>query len=272
MLGGSDDAYYLTVVIYNLADGTIKQIAKLKNHCNYSAVAKNGDEVTIIGGSYYGEVLSHIEVLSLKDNTSRVMNATYNIQYATAHAVGSGILIVGGIDDGGRVTNDIKLLKKDGTLHDFAVMKEARYRHCSILHEEMLFVLGGADDYKYLSSCETVNTRTRAVTRIASMNEARSYAACVFHPHYGIIVTGGWGGEGGKHLSSVEVLTNNTWSALPSMTTARGGHSACICNGKLYVIGGRWTPSVECYDFDTRKWKVHGKLPSHKAGASVFPW
>ncbi|KAJ7306513.1 hypothetical protein JRQ81_009869 [Phrynocephalus forsythii] len=58
----------------------------------------------------------------------------------------------------------------------------------------------------------------------------------------------------------------NEWDKIPSMLQVHVGGSLSALGGKLYVSGGydntfELSSMVECYDPETRKWSVAGKLP-----------
>ena len=67
-------------------------------------------------------------------------------------------------------------------------------------------------------------------------------------------------------------IASNTWHALPQMSTARHqGATAHVLGGKLYVIGGEWSPtgemaSVETYTIATGTWSAASALSTSRSG------
>ena len=80
-------------------------------------------------------------------------------------------------------------------------------------------------------------------------------AAIIFEDK--IIASGGWGmPSGGMALSSVESYSfeTNTWSYLPAMTIERYYHCACVFDGRIFVLGGDKTTSIEYFDPSLGQW------------------
>ena len=82
-------------------------------------------------------------------------------------------------------------------------------------------------------------------------------------------------------VSTVEMYdpSKDTWTAMPSMNSARTGLRALTYGGKIYALGGYTTPSVmdgqdsiEEYDPTTKKWTTVGTLNTEKGvfGACIY--
>jgi len=103
---------------------------------------------------------------------------------------------------------------------------------------------------------------------MASMSECRSnFAAVIFND--AIVAIGGYNGS--QRLSSVESFSfdTETWTAFPAMTTARVGHSAAVHDGKIYVIGGKDTDSVEMFDPAAQRWELSHDIKIKRFGSTL---
>lgn len=274
MFGGNDGQNCKSVAVYSLLDGKTKTIFTLRNACWNASVTNENKVFTVINHEKK-------EVVSLSDDTyfSYVKKISFTNDSGTAHAINDSIIVAGGVTSNGDTINSKVQLVYTERITTLARMKTPRFDHCSVLHDDMLYLIGGFDGKHRLYSCEMLDTRIKPYSKsnqtveIASLMEARSSAACVMVPNHGIVVTGGFD-EQGDALSSVEIYlpSDNAWFNLPPMIRPRTGHSACLCNGKVYVVGGFFEKSVECFDFNTEVWEIHGELPTDRWAARVFPW
>ena len=77
---------------------------------------------------------------------------------------------------------------------------------------------------------------------------------------------------GGKFLTGVEnsvekfTFFSGLWSSVAKMKHRRWGHSACVLQGKIFVVGGQNkrgqnVTQIECYDPVTNQWSspIFGK-------------
>ena len=62
----------------------------------------------------------------------------------------------------------------------------------------------------------------------------------------------------------------NTWSTVAPIPTARYSFAAAVCNGKVYVMGGRTANNqiapVEEYNPQTNSWTVKAQMPTPRTG------
>lgn len=123
----------------------------------------------------------------------------------------------------------------------------------------MIYIFGGNDDQKTLSSCERFNPLGNMWEPVPSMSQARSAAAAV--PLRGRIYVCG-GNHCGQTLSSVEAFdpTRDAWEVGPSLRHCRSAAGAAELQGKLYICGG-WggkqaLASCERLDPASGQWEV----------------
>lgn len=267
MFGGHDGEGCKSVALYSLVDKSTDKIFTLRNKCWDACVTRSNMEFIVMNHDKK-------EVVSLCDPYfSYVKKIGYAVDTATAHAVDDFVIVAGGVDPSGDKINPKYKMIQGERVRDFGGMLVPRFDHCGVLQDGRLYSIGGFNGTDRLYSCEVLDVRTQEVAEIAPLRNARSSAACIWVADHGIVVTGGYDTYGNA-LSSVEIYVpgERAWFSLPSMIRPRNGHSACVCNGKVYVLGGFHELTVECFDFDTYQWEMHGKLPTDRWGARAFAW
>ena len=76
-------------------------------------------------------------------------------------------------------------------------------------------------------------------------------------------------------MTSIGWAQADTWTTRPPMPTRRVGHSACVMDGKIYVIGGgesifgTYFSTVEVYDPATDTWTTKADMPTARSGLSA---
>ena len=122
-----------------------------------------------------------------------------------------------------------------------ADMPTARAVHATGVVDGKIYVIGGGDRNKVLSSVEEYNPLTNTWTKRADMPTARMFltASAVNGKIYAI------GGVANRiapwiPISTVEEYdpSTDTWTRKTDTPMPRGFHSAGVVNGKIYVIGG----------------------------------
>ena len=88
-----------------------------------------------------------------------------------------------------------------------------------------------------------------------------------------LVVAGGY--CDGHRLSSAEAYTGTGWTPLPPMPHAASSATACVLNGRLYVIGGRHNNKLQVLEMTaetglywSRKWFRKADLPANRAAAA----
>mmetsp|Transcript_25430 Transcript_25430/g.38081 ORF Transcript_25430/g.38081 Transcript_25430/m.38081 type:complete len:174 (-) Transcript_25430:46-567(-) len=151
-------------------------------------------------------------------------------------------------------------------------MHTKRYNCAAAVLDGQLYVVGGYEGNRRLSSAEVYNPATKCWSLITNMNHKRSNCAAVSLCGK-VIVVGGYDGEG-KFLAACEAYnpTTRQWSSIPSMQTKRSGCAAVGVDGTLYVMGGQDAREddlsyIEVLQMSTPlpKTSIHPlqKLPSH---------
>jgi N-acetylneuraminic acid mutarotase len=136
-----------------------------------------------------------------------------------------------------------------------------------------VLVVGGLRSGQALASVESYDPSSKAWTRRAPLDAARSSHTATFLPNGRVVVVGGRSSDG-QPLASTEVYnpTTNTWSAGGASTTSRAGHSATLLsNGRILVVGGsgpdgKPLAAGELYNPNTGVWSSTGALSTARSG------
>jgi N-acetylneuraminic acid mutarotase len=156
-------------------------------------------------------------------------------------------------DSSGQWTN-IPLLNNKG-----------RGAHTSCIVDGKLYVIGGTDGSKVLSTMDMFDPNTCEWVPKNSMPTDRELLASAsidgkIYVIGGLRKVGGAFDYGGLNTMEMYDVLTETWSQLPDMPTKRWGHSAIVYNSKIYVFGGvTFFPTtvfktVEVYNPQDRTW------------------
>ena len=118
----------------------------------------------------------------------------------------------------------------------------------SILHD-------GLDFYLFPDSFQGMSLKTRA---------------CLNTTEPVIILTGGHKSSA-TYRTSCFVLSKNQWASLPSMPCSRTRHGSAVCCGQLYVVGGKATMTMCCFDPKQNIWTSDNMvtMPKERVDCSV---
>lgn len=143
-----------------------------------------------------------------------------------------------------------------------------------------LFVFGGrsgrlGDASQYLSSVEYLDPTLLEWRRGPDMKFARVGLAAVYLDEH-FYVIGGYNQQSSEPQRSVERLSINSmqWESCAHLLVPRYGHSACVCRGLIYVMGGDHSgilvPFAERYDPKTNKWERVPDMPLRVAASRAL--
>jgi len=176
--------------------------------------------------------------------------------------------------------------------HRVSLMKEARRSFELVNCEGYLYAIGGLGNngYRYLSAVERLSGFDSKWEYVHSMITARQNHATVSYKEC-IYVFGGeskngllrsveciyvFGGESKNGLlRSVEKYDPalNKWAFVGDMSTERSGHTACVINGKIHLVGGidannKFVTAVEIYDPFEESWNVVAEIDAELSDSS----
>lgn len=149
-------------------------------------------------------------------------------------------------------------------------MATARHNHtATLLPDGRVLVSGGANaNNNFLATCEVYNPSTGTWSATGSMANPRELHTATLLPRAQVLVAGGTNDATaqGIVLNSVEIYNpaSGQWVTVPSLSTAREGHSATLMpDGRVMVYGGlgngsSYVTTAEQYDPAINKWSAAG--------------
>jgi uncharacterized delta-60 repeat protein len=160
----------------------------------------------------------------------------------------------------------------------------ARHYHtATLLLNGKVLVTGGSNaNNNYLGTSELYDPSTGAWTATGSLAAPRELHTATLLPDGRVLVAGGNDDANGQgvFLSSVEIYNpaTGTWTAGPSMGTAREGHSATLMpDGRVLVCAGAgngntYLTTAELFDPSIGKWTAAGSnSPRLRHTATLLP-
>jgi N-acetylneuraminic acid mutarotase len=158
-------------------------------------------------------------------------------------------------------------------------MPRARIDHTASLVNGKIYIIGGGDDdYVCFPEVDVFDPLTNEWTSAADMLTPRMCLEAVVL-NSKIYAIGGMegllNGESGETTMEMYDPATDTWTTKAGMNIKRKYFTACVLNGKIYVIGGAegycgpLIASVEEYDPETDSWKEMADFPKNLAGGSA---
>ncbi|KAL5012419.1 hypothetical protein ScPMuIL_010970 [Solemya velum] len=156
---------------------------------------------------------------------------------------------------------EVKLFSPaDTSMWDMPPMKHERAHHASVALPGFIYVIGGKDDRKSLSSVERLDCWKEYWDYMRPLPKASyDHAAGVVAGK--IYVTGGVINNEVKDFVWCYDPQKNKWQKRASLLTARAGHAMACVSEKLYVCGGyvvkgspRCLSTVETYSVIQNQW------------------
>ena len=74
-----------------------------------------------------------------------------------------------------------------------------------------------------------------------------------------VVLTGGLGESGLKNETKCFVPSTLSWISLPMMPYSLSHHGAAVCGGVLYIMGGKGSVAMCCFNPKQNKWSTHGR-------------
>ena len=143
-----------------------------------------------------------------------------------------------------------------------------RKRFASTTVDGKLYVFGGSDGHRRLSTAEMFDPETNSWTELKNMRQPRNGCSCAAIGH-NIYVIGGMIGNGERSTTGEIFNTiKKTWSKLPGeMSVPRDQHASVAVGDKIFVMGGyRCGKNVEAYDTKKKKWSNMSSMKELRYG------
>jgi Galactose oxidase, central domain len=231
-----------------------------------------------------------------------VPRAEHTVTLFTTGALKGDVLIIGGLqldDFGDRIAlDDVELYDPaTGSINDLGeIMKDARGQHTATqLNDGRILVTGGYDETftgafnNATATAELFDPGSKTFSCVGGgsspcsnvMSSARWNHRATLLNDGTVLVTGGTPTDSGTRegTASADLFnpSNNSFSALPNMNSARQGHSStliqgcgCAADGMVLIAGGQnqtgaVTNTAELYDPSTKTFIKVGNMTSHRA-------
>ena len=273
-------------VIYTLKEETNEIYPDLPISLQYRSI-KTNEFVYAIGGKDSNEYQSN-KAFRLNLSEKRLkweQIASMNVR-RDGHSVAMlyDTIVVCGGNDGSKSLSSAEAY--NATLNKWKNIKplnQHRDENQSATACECLYTMGGYDGMNnYLSSVERLDGLDQSWKSVSSMQISRSSFAAVTCNDF-IYAIGGYSGFKYNYLGLVmpfvfplicrNVLKSvekydcaaDKWIYVSEMNIERHGHSACVMQGKIFVVGGRnahYKPvkEIECYNPSTDKWEIVARI------------
>lgn len=142
-------------------------------------------------------------------------------------------------------------------------MPQARTEVAAVLAGSEIFVVGGfTADGQNSARVDVYTPRTNRWRRVADLPIAVDHTMAAAYRGR-VYVVGGYG-PGRSRLTNASVFANGVWTPLPPMPEQRAAGGAVVVNGRLYVVGGVASSTIDSssdlagamlvYDIARRRW------------------
>ena len=270
IMGGCDaNETKKSVIIFNPAYGTYAELPPMNcpRHSQSSCVYNN-DVIVACGRD--GKHLDSIEILRVNQDLPRwtISNGRLPAKLLghVLKVYKEKLLVIGGLDDTGKVSNEIHelALDKPYTPTLLATMPEPRMHHAAEIVNDTLFILGGRtnndnEDEVILDSVMVYDFITKEFKTCRPLPKPVYFMSTVTWGKH-IIVIGG----GDKRANLNDVIRYDIESGhcetLPLLRRRRSGHSSVIIDDVIFVFGGfnteqKYLNSVESFTLGSDGWK-----------------
>ena len=209
--------------------------------------------------------------MDLKENTLTwkqiaSMNACRCIMGATVY--NDALIVAGGINEANHyLSSSETYLKQINEWKTVSPLNQARSSNELVSCDDGVFCLGGYDGKNELSSVEHLSDLKSQWEFVEPMLTPRMWLAAVNFKGI-VFAIGGMSKRFNDKstLKSVEKYNSdkNKWTYVSDMNIERKGHSACVLQNKIYVVGGVSSrgcvvKEIECYDSAENKWSIIGE-------------
>ena len=188
-----------------------------------------------------------------------------------------GLVVAGGWRDGGRITAGCSAFTC-GRWRPIAPMSSPRAHACSAIVEDdedgqpEMWVMGGYGRWDDLATVEAYNPRTNEWRSCLSLRQGRQDAVAGVVGGR-LVVAGGCAicADGVRRLTSVEAYSPSGWAPLPPLPHAANNATACVLEGRLYVMGGNECNKLQVLEMSKENvftWSVKADLPADRSDAA----
>ena len=245
------------------------------------------DRTVYVGGGYtvYDDDAHSVLKYDLDtDNWSRLPRYQYR-EFAVS-IINSRLTLVGGCDDGGKVTNQLAVYEPSSQhwTYPYHPMPTPRYRPAVVMYDIWLLVAGGcAASFTVLATVELLNTSTNQWLAASSLPTPCGFLTSAIVDDHGYIVTSS---KQVYRVSLPDIVSQTVdqstaskspvlWRRLPD--TPLSCSVAISLRGYLIAVGGshdnRTRTDIHLYQPESEQWTKVGDLPNtrHYCSCVVLP-
>ena len=186
-----------------------------------------------------------------------------------------GLVVAGGVRHGTGSIADCAVFTC-GRWRSITPLSGPRMTACSAIVEDEdgqpeMWVMGGVDGGNVvLATVEAYNPRTNTWRSCLPLSQRRQ---CAVAGVVGgrLVVAGGFGGPDVGNLTSVEAYTPTGWIRLPPLPHIATAATACVLNGRLYVMSGGACDKLQVLETSEEhgfSWTVKADLSHRSYGAA----
>lgn len=235
----------------------------------HSAVCDSGARMIVFGGSDpQGKFPGEVWMLNIEENSWKCIGADAGFsgrQFHSAIMYDGNMWVFGGLSNS--IHQDLAVfdcsLLKWKMIASLGQVPSPRYGHCSVVHNDILYVFGGHDKNGF--ACNDLYefhfsqlSWEKPLIRGIVPKEVYHHSAVV---HEGSMYIFGGYRKNYNEISEYRFATKS-WSFLQTSGNApmpRWGHVAAVHGKSMYIIGGRDRVSnfsdCFCLNFETNVWK-----------------
>ena len=213
---------------------------------------------------YGGSSSSKIELIDVgSPNMSCVFNNTNVISFGMVGFIYNEIFLVcGPNDEGDTQCKYINLQESNGIwrVNNFSMLEDRSYSAIIPLGADQYWITGG--EMPSNPNMEAVVLKSTEIFQNKSFIfgpdlAQPTHSHCMVKANCSFLITTG-GKTTGTVLDKVHYILyygiSKNWTALPSMTFKRFGHSCGITKGQLIVTGGLYLDATEIFSFERKEW------------------
>lgn len=233
--------------------------AQMPTRRAYLAVAAWGGRIFAIAGQTAEGASSVVEIYNPEDDLwMRGRDKPTPTTYVSAGVIGQEAYVPGGCDTSGRPLRTLEIYDMEtDSWHEGNPLPEARCAYALATWNEKLFLFGGWDGTKYVSTVFIYDPQTGVWTQGRPMDTARGLAAAAALNDR-LYVVGGYDGKQELSTCATYDPATDEWNTCVPLTIGRGGLGLVSVGGQLYAIGGGgWTSYLgfsERYDLPNNRW------------------
>ena len=265
-----------SVSIFNPGNGTYAELPPMNTPRFGASSCVYNSDVIVAGGSDKKHYLDSIEILRINQGLPRwtISNRTLpaKLMGHVLKVYQEKLLVIGGLDDTGKVSNEIHelALDKPYTPTLLTTMPEPRMNHAAEIVNDTLLILGGRtnndnDDEVVLDSVMVYDFITKELRTYPSLPQPVSRMSTVTWGEK-IIVIGGANERVNFNDVIMYDIKSGHCETLPSLMQRRSNPLSVIIEDVIFVFGGfnaeqGTHTSVECFTMGSDGWK---ELPGMK--------